>query len=77
MGKMDLKILTKRDIEKIHRASITTLEEAGAQFLNTKALNYLEKYGCTVARKTMIAKIPAKVVGEFTKKALPELPLYN
>ena len=77
MGKMDLKILTKRDIEKIHRASIKTLEESGAQFLNTKALDYLEKYGCTVDRKTMIAKIPEKVVDEFMKRALPELKFYN
>ena len=74
---MKLQILSKGDIEKVHKASIKVLEKTGVQFLNNKALDYLEKYGCTVNRKTKIAKIPEAVVNEFMKKAIPDFPYYN
>jgi len=74
---MKLEFLSRNDIERIHAASINVLETIGAQFLNAKALDYLEKYGCTIDRKRMTAKIPEAVVNEFVKKALSELPLYN
>jgi trimethylamine--corrinoid protein Co-methyltransferase len=74
---MKLQILSRDDLDRIHAASINVLETIGAQFLNHKALDYLEKYGCTIDRKRMTAKIPEAVVDEFMKKALPELLLYN
>jgi trimethylamine--corrinoid protein Co-methyltransferase len=74
---MKLQILSKNDSDRIHAASIKVLETVGAQFLNEKALDYLEKYGCIIDRKKMIAKIPEAVVNEFMKKAPSELPLYN
>ncbi|UCH02127.1 MAG: trimethylamine methyltransferase family protein [Candidatus Bathyarchaeota archaeon] len=77
MGKMRLQILSRDDIKRIHNASIKVLETIGAQFLNHKALDYLEKYGCTIDRKRMTAKIPEAVVNEFMKKALPEIPYVN
>ncbi|UCH02300.1 MAG: trimethylamine methyltransferase family protein [Candidatus Bathyarchaeota archaeon] len=77
MGKMRLQILARDDIQRIHGASIKVLETIGAQFLNDKALDYLEKYGCGVDRKTKIAKIPETVVNEFMKKAKPEIPYVN
>jgi len=58
LGKMKLQILSRDDIQQIHTASIKVLETIGAQFLNEKALNYLEKYGCIVDRKRMIVNIP-------------------
>ena len=77
MGKIKLQILSRDDCDRIHAASIKVLETIGAQFLNEKALNYLEKYGCILDRKRMIAKIPETVVNEFMKKALPEYPWFN
>jgi trimethylamine--corrinoid protein Co-methyltransferase len=74
---MKLQFLSQSDIERIHTASIKVLETIGAQFLNAKALDYLEKYGCTIDRKRMIAKIPETVVDEFMKKAIPEAPHVN
>ena len=74
---MKLQILSKSDIERIHKASIKVLEKTGVQFRNNKALDYLEKYGCTIDRKTQIAKIPEAVTTEFMKKAIPEMPMYN
>ncbi|UCH01646.1 MAG: trimethylamine methyltransferase family protein [Candidatus Bathyarchaeota archaeon] len=77
MGTMKLQILSRDDIQQIHAASIKVLETIGAQFLNEKALNYLEKYGCTIDRKQMTAKIPEAVINEFMKKAPPNPPLFN
>ncbi|UCH03147.1 MAG: trimethylamine methyltransferase family protein [Candidatus Bathyarchaeota archaeon] len=77
IGKMRLQILSRNDLDRIHAASIKVLETIGAQFFNTKALNYLEKYGCTIDRKDMTATFPEAVVNEFMKKALPEYPYYN
>jgi len=74
---MKLQFLSRSDIERIHTASIKVLETIGAQFLNHKALDYLEKYGCIIDRKRMIARIPEAVVDEFMKKALPEYPWFN
>ena len=70
---MTLQILSKSDCERIHQASLKVLEKTGAQFLNDKALDYLEKYGCIIDRKNKIAKIPEAVVKEFMKKADKEL----
>jgi trimethylamine:corrinoid methyltransferase-like protein len=53
------------------------LIEERARALNDKALNYLEKYDCTIDRKQMTAKIPEAVVNELMKKAPPNPPLYN
>ncbi|UCH02312.1 MAG: trimethylamine methyltransferase family protein [Candidatus Bathyarchaeota archaeon] len=77
MGKMKMEFLSRNDIERIHAASIKVLETIGAQFLNDKALDYLEKYGCTIDRKRMIATFPEAVVNEFMKKAKPERPRVN
>ncbi|UCH01394.1 MAG: trimethylamine methyltransferase family protein [Candidatus Bathyarchaeota archaeon] len=77
MGKIKTEILSKSDIERIHKASLEILEEIGVQFRDNEALNYLEKYGCIVDRKTQIAKIPEKVVKEFMKKTKPDQPRVN
>ena len=71
LGKMKVEILSKGDIERIHKASLKVLEKTGVQFRNDKALNYLENYGCIVDRKNQIAKMPEAVVNEFMKEAKP------
>ncbi|RLI45908.1 hypothetical protein DRO69_04245 [Candidatus Bathyarchaeota archaeon] len=77
MGKSLLKLLSKEDLDKIHRATVKVLEEAGVKFLNDEALDILEKNGAIVDRKTKIAKIPEAVFDEFRKKAPSELPRYT
>jgi trimethylamine--corrinoid protein Co-methyltransferase len=72
-----LKLLSKEDMDKIHRATVKVLEKTGVQFLHDEALNILEKNGALVDRKTKIAKIPEAVFDEFRKKAPNELPRFN
>ncbi len=72
-----LKLLSKEDMDKIHRATVKVLEETGVQFLHDEALNILEKNGCLVDRKTKTAKIPEAVFDEFREKAPNEFPKFN
>jgi len=72
-----LKLLSKEDMDKIHRATVKVLEETGVQFLHDEALNILEKNGALVDRKTKIAKIPEAVFDEFREKAPNEFPKFN
>ena len=74
---MKCEILSKGDIERIHKTSIKVLEKTGVQFRNDKALDYLEKYGCIVDRKMQTAKMPEAVVKEFMKKAKPKESYVN
>ncbi|NIU83488.1 MAG: hypothetical protein GWN17_06480, partial [Candidatus Korarchaeota archaeon] len=70
-------LLSKEDMDKIHRATVKVLEETGVQFLHDEALSILEKNGALVDRKTKIAKIPEAVFDEFREKAPNELPQFN
>jgi trimethylamine--corrinoid protein Co-methyltransferase len=77
LGKSLLKLLSKEDMDKIHRATVKVLEKTGVKFLHDEALDILEKNGALVDRKTKIAKIPEAVFDEFRKKAPNELPRFN
>ncbi|UCH69600.1 MAG: trimethylamine methyltransferase family protein [Candidatus Bathyarchaeota archaeon] len=77
LGKSMLKLLSKEDMDKIHRATVKVLEKTGIQFLHDEAMDILEKNGTLVDRKTKMAKIPEAVFDEFRKKAPKELPRFN
>ncbi len=77
MGRSTLRLLSKEDMNRIHRATVKVLEETGVQFFHDEALNILEKNGVAVNRKTKTAKIPEAVFNEFRKKAPSELPRFN
>ncbi|UCH70861.1 MAG: trimethylamine methyltransferase family protein [Candidatus Bathyarchaeota archaeon] len=68
-----LKLLSKEDMDQIHRATVKVLEKTGVQFRRDEALNILEENGAIVDRKTKIAKIPEAVFDEFRDKAPNEL----
>ncbi len=57
-------VLSSSDIERIHEATLTILEDVGIRFPSARALDILEANGCLVDRTTEIAKLPRKVVTE-------------
>jgi trimethylamine--corrinoid protein Co-methyltransferase len=77
LGKSLLKLLSKEDMDKIHRATVKVLEKTGVKVLHDEALDILEKNGALVDRKTKIAKIPEAVFDEFRKKAPNEFPNFD
>jgi trimethylamine--corrinoid protein Co-methyltransferase len=77
LGKSLLKLLSKEDMDKIHRATVKVLEKTGVKFLHDEALSILEKNGALVDWKTKIARIPETVFDEFREKAPKERPRFN
>ncbi len=61
-SKLTFKVLSERDIVKIHEAALEVMEEAGVRFPSTRALDVLEAAGCSVDRETMVAKLPSDLV---------------
>lgn len=72
---MDLNILSKKEIERIHRATLETIESVGVKFPSSKALDIWEAHGANVDRETAVVKMPAHVVEDALKKAPPVYPL--
>lgn len=69
--KLSLNILTEAEVLQIHTATLDVIESVGIRFPSQKALNILESYGANIDRKTMIAKIPGKIIEENLAKAPP------
>jgi len=63
-----VKILTESQIEAIHLASLDVLEKTGVKFESRRALELLEKNGCTVDYDEKIARFPSFLVEECIRK---------
>lgn len=69
-SRLEFGLLTQRDLEQIYEGALEVMEETGVRFPSSKALDILEEGGCTIDRKTQVAKIPTKI----TEKALRTAP---
>jgi len=67
--KLRMDVLSKEDIEKIHRASLEIMQDVGVRFPSEKALDILEQAGAQVDRDRMVAKIPSKLVMDAIAEA--------
>ncbi|MEM3699676.1 MAG: trimethylamine methyltransferase family protein [Candidatus Bathyarchaeia archaeon] len=61
-------ILSKGDLEKIHKATLEVLEATGLKITSQKCLKILEEGGCEVDYKNQIAFIPPYLVKEALRK---------
>lgn len=68
-SQLEFRVLSDRDIRKIHEAALEVMEEVGVRFPSKRALDILEQAGCQVNRETMVAKLPASLVMENLRKA--------
>jgi len=57
-------VLSGSDLERIHEATLDILENVGIRFPSAKALDILERNGCTIDRSSEVARLPRKVVME-------------
>ena len=57
-------VLSSGDIEAIHEATLTILEDTGIRFPSARALDILEGNGCAVDRRSEVVRLPRKVVME-------------
>ena len=68
-SKLTFKVLSERDIVKIHEAALEVMEETGVKFPSHRALDVLEEAGCSVDRETMVAKLPSDLVMKTLRQA--------
>ena len=63
--------LTEQEVEQIHAASLEILENVGILVRNENARVILTKHGGHVDSKSLIVKIPRKVIEEYRKSFVP------
>ncbi|MCE5262910.1 MAG: trimethylamine methyltransferase family protein [Deltaproteobacteria bacterium] len=59
--------LTAQEVERVHEASLSILEETGILVRNEKARKIFAQAGCRVEGETGVVKIPGKVVEAYSK----------
>jgi len=74
--KMWLKFLNQGEIEKIHNASLTVLEEAGVSVQDPDFLKFLANMGANVDYEKKRVRMSSVMVDECLKKAPSEVTFY-
>ncbi len=64
--------LTEQEVEQIHAASLEILENVGILVRNENARGILTKHGSQLDSKSLIVKIPRKVIEECRKSFVPQ-----
>jgi len=57
-----IRALSPDDMERIHQAALTILEDVGMRIESQKAISYLHRAGCDVDQSTYLVKFPKKLV---------------
>lgn len=70
-------VLSQKEIQMIHKASLDVLENCGVKILSDRVMDLLEKGGCQADRTTRICKIPASVVENCLKTVPETFKLYD
>lgn len=63
-----IRVLTQNDMEEIHQAALTILEDVGMKIESEKALAYLKKIGCKVDANSYHVIFPKKIVQQYVNK---------
>jgi len=66
---MRIKTMADEDVEKIHQATLTVLEQAGVKFPSEKALHIFAEGGAKVDFNQQIVRIPSDLLMEHLAKA--------
>lgn len=71
------KILSRDQIEELHKATIEVLENIGIKNLHDEAREIMESVGCEVEHDKKIVRIPESVLMKYLKKAPTKITLYG
>ena len=74
---LQLKILTKSQVESMHEKALYVLENLGIIFAYEEALDLLEQAGCDVDRETQKVKFPRELVEKCITSAPSTFDLYD
>jgi trimethylamine--corrinoid protein Co-methyltransferase len=75
MAKAKTVFLTHQEMDLIHAQSVKSLQEIGIKVHSKPVLEILEKNGASVDYKTMVAKIPEKMVNQALESVQKEFSL--
>ncbi len=70
-------LLTEEDVNRIHKESLSLLEDVGMTIHSGEALDLLAQAGCSVDRKKQHAKIPASLIEQELRKAPRSITIYS
>jgi trimethylamine--corrinoid protein Co-methyltransferase len=73
--RIKLEVLSKKDIDRIHTATLEIIENPGVKFPLPRALDILASHGASVDRTTSIARIPARIIMQALEQAPPAYTL--
>lgn len=71
------KVLSKDQVEELHKATVEVLETIGIKNLHDDAREIMRGKGCEVDHDKKIVKIPESVLIKFLKKAPSKIMLYG
>ncbi|MBE6520257.1 MAG: hypothetical protein E7Z68_03975 [Thermoplasmata archaeon] len=77
MKNIKLQILSESDLDKIHKATLRVMSEAGIQVRLKEARDIFRANGCSVDDETGIVRIPAQVAEKALACAPPSFMLYD
>jgi len=73
--KLRLEILSDKDVQQIHTASLAVIERTGVRFPSQKALAIWEEHGAQVDHDTQIVRAPGELIEAALKNAPPTYSL--
>jgi trimethylamine--corrinoid protein Co-methyltransferase len=73
--RLSMNILSADDVQKIHSATLTIIENTGVRFPSKKALAIWQEHGAEVDHDTQIVKVKGEIIEEAIKKGKPEYTL--
>ena len=74
--KISFSVLSKDELEAIHRATLDVLERTGVRVYSEKCLKMLDEAGCSVDYKNRSALIPSHLVEEALEKKRGAITLF-
>ncbi len=69
MGKLELRVLSDAEVEKLHHKTLEIFETVGIKVGHEEALKKLSEAGASVDYNTSIARLPARMINELLKSA--------
>jgi trimethylamine--corrinoid protein Co-methyltransferase len=73
--KLTLEILSQSDLDKIHQATLTIIEQTGVRFPSRWALDIWKQHGAEVNEETQVVKVKGEIIEEALKLGKPVYPL--
>ena len=73
--RLSLTVLSPKNVEKIHKATLEIIETVGVRFPLGRALDIWQAHGARVDRKSAVVRVPRSVIESALRQAPPAYTL--